>query len=201
MRAAWRMRAPLATGPFPRANHSPFSTTASPLTPQVINTFLSRHWEAIAHSPEPTHSPASSFSPPLERGGAPPLNRGDTHSLNGCVCHEISRRHALVSRLPTPADIRPGGYVCGPFQFALADVGMWFACFGAYDRIEPMALTSELSIRFVRPAVVPDERTKLWARVDVQSVGQRKMVSSATIWVDAADRPTAIAQGTYVMPQ
>ena len=118
-----------------------------------------------------------------------------------CICHEVSTRHVLVSRTPAATDIRPGGFVCGPFQFALADVGMWYACFGAYGHIEPMALTSELSIRYLRPASVPlDAPVPLWARVDVHSVGRKTMVSSATIWVDDVTRPTAVAQGTYVMP-
>ena len=124
------------------------------------------------------------------------------HSLAGCQCHEVSARHVLVSRMPSAADIRPGGFVCGPFQFALADVGMWFACFGAYGRIEPMALTSELSIRYLRPAIVAPETglAPLWARVDVNSVGRKSMVSTATLWLDNQDRPTAVAQGTYTMP-
>ena len=119
------------------------------------------------------------------------------------MCHEVSARHALVSRAPSPEDIRPGGFVCGPFQFALADVGMWFACFGAYGRIEPMALTSELSIRFLRPAVVPTDgpAVPLWARIDVNSAGQKTMVSTATIYVEDPDRPVAVAQGSYRLPR
>ena len=112
----------------------------------MINSFLQENWAAAAGCAEMT---------------------GDLHSLGGCQCHEVSTRHVLVSRTPTPADIRPGGFVCGPFQFALADVGMWYACFGAYQRIEPMALTSELSIRYLRPAIVQNPGDVLHCRVDV----------------------------------
>ena len=115
------------------------------------------------------------------------------------LCHEVSKDHALVSKLPGVADLRPGGLVSGPFQFALADIGMWFATFGAYERIEPMALTSELSIRFLRPAVVADG-ARVWARIDVNSVGRKTMVSTATIYTDDPTRPTAVAQGTYIVP-
>ena len=76
---------------------------------------------------------------------------------------------------------------------------MWFATFGAYERIEPMALTSELSIRFLRPAVVADG-ARVWARIDVNSVGRKTMVSTATIYTDDPTRPTAVAQGTYIVP-
>ena len=115
------------------------------------------------------------------------------------LCHEVSKDHALVSKLPGVADLRPGGLVSGPFQFALADIGMWFATFGAYERIEPMALTSEMSIRFLRPAVVADG-ARVWARIDVNSVGRKTMVSTATIYTDDPTRPTAVAQGTFIVP-
>lgn len=115
------------------------------------------------------------------------------------LCHEVSKNHALVSKLPGVADLRPGGLVSGPFQFALADIGMWFATFGAYERIEPMALTSEMSIRFLRPAVVADG-ARVWARIDVNSVGRKTMVSTATIYTDDPTRPTAVAQGTFIVP-
>ena len=36
--------------------------------------------------------------------------------------------------------------------FGLADAALWYLVFGARGRIEPMALTSELSMRFLRPA-------------------------------------------------
>lgn len=76
---------------------------------------------------------------------------------------------------------------------------MWYGCFGAVG-LEAMALTSELSIRFVRPAVATAGAT-LWARVDLDSVGSRSVVMSAVAWTDDADRPTAVAQGTYVLPR
>ena len=156
---------------------------AQGVTPESINSYLRTNWAAAA--------------------GEPGAAADTAHSLTGCQCHEVSDRHVIVSRMPSAADIRPGGFVCGPFQFALADVGMWFACFGAYGRIEPMALTTELSIRYLRPAVMPSAGplAPLWARVDVNSAGSRTMVSTATVWVDDPCRPTAIAQGTYAMPR
>ena len=83
----------------------------------------------------------------------------------------------------------------GPTQFGLADMALWYATFGAVG-LEAMALTSELSIRFVRPAT----GTELWARADLASVGSRNVVGSVVIWTDDPDRPTAICQGTYVLP-
>ncbi len=111
-------------------------------------------------------------------------------------CLEVSGRHALAAIDVGESQIRPGGFVSGPTQFAAADLALWYACFGAIG-LEAMALTSELSIRFVRPAI----GRQLYARADLNSVGSRNIVGSVTIWTDDPDRPTAICQGTYVAPK
>ena len=111
-------------------------------------------------------------------------------------CVEISGRHVLTTMPVKPESIRPGGFISGPTQFGLADLALWYAVFGAVG-LEAMALTSELSIRFVRPATGPE----LWARADLQSVGSRNVVGTVVIWTDAQDKPTAVCQGTYVLPK
>ena len=63
--------------------------------------------------------------------------------------------------------------------------------------MEPMALTSELSIRFLRPAI----GSVLYARADVDIVTRRSVVGTVRLWCDdEVDRPTATAQGTYAIP-
>ncbi len=111
------------------------------------------------------------------------------------VCHEVSGRHVVISQKVLPASIRPGGFISGPTQFAVADLALWYACFGAIG-LEAMALTSELSIRFVRPAIGDELR----ARADLLSVGKRNIVGSVTIWTDDEDKPVSVCQGTYVAP-
>lgn len=116
-------------------------------------------------------------------------------SANRCV--EIGDDYAVAAYQVTPTDIRPGGFVSGPCQFALADCALWFLAFVALGRIEPMALTSELSIRFLRPAV----GDRVMCRADLEAVSRRSVVGTAHVWID--DRPdkiTATAQGTYAIP-
>jgi uncharacterized protein (TIGR00369 family) len=116
-------------------------------------------------------------------------------SDNRCV--EIGPTHAIAAVTPGVGDIRPGGYISGPTQFGLADAALWYLVFGAIDRIEPMALTSELSIRYLRPAV----GTTLWARATLAKAGRRNVVGSVSVWTDDDEaRPCAIAQGTYALP-
>ncbi|MBK7722132.1 MAG: PaaI family thioesterase [Austwickia sp.] len=111
-------------------------------------------------------------------------------------CAELGPDWALARRDVDAADIRPGGYISGPVQFGLADATLWFLSFAALGRIEPMAVTSELSIRYLRPAQGPVLR----ARARLESIGRRQLIGTATVWVDDERQPTAVAQGTYVFP-
>jgi uncharacterized protein (TIGR00369 family) len=113
------------------------------------------------------------------------------------LCSELGEGYAVASRAVDPAELRPGGFISGPAQFGLADAALWFLVFGVIGRVEPMALTSELSIRFLRPAI----GETLWARATVDGVGRRNVVGTVRVWVDdREDKPTAVAQGTYVLP-
>lgn len=104
---------------------------------------------------------------------------------------------ALARREITDEELRPGGFISGPTQFGLADAVLWYLVFGAIGRIEPMALTSELSIRFLRPA----QGSILWARATLEVAGRRNVVGTVHMWTDdREDKPTATAQGTYALP-
>jgi acyl-coenzyme A thioesterase PaaI-like protein len=116
-------------------------------------------------------------------------------SVNPCV--EVNENSALARREITGEELRPGGFISGPTQFGLADAVLWYLAFGAIGRIEPMALTSELSIRFLRPA----QGSVLWARATLEVAGRRNVVGTVHMWCDdREDKPTATAQGTYALP-
>ena len=65
-----------------------------------------------------------------------------------------------------PSQLRPGGYISGPTQFTLADTAIWFAVFTVIG-ISPMAVTTDLSISFLRPATGSD----LWAEPTSTGLG------------------------------
>jgi acyl-coenzyme A thioesterase PaaI-like protein len=113
------------------------------------------------------------------------------------TCDAIGVDFAVARREISDAELRPGAFVSGPSQFGLADAALWYMVFGATGRIEPMALTSELSIRFLRPA-----RGKvLWAKATLDVAGRRNVVGTVRVWCDdRIDKPTATAQGTYALP-
>lgn len=113
------------------------------------------------------------------------------------MCHSLGADFAVARREISDAELRPGAFVSGPSQFGLADAALWYLVFGATGRIEPMALTSELSIRFLRPA----RGEILWARATLDVAGRRNVVGTVHVWCDdRSDKPTATAQGTYALP-
>ncbi len=112
-------------------------------------------------------------------------------------CTDVGTDFAVARRDVEETELRPGGFVSGPSQFGLADAALWYLVFGATGRIEPMALTSELSIRFLRPA----QGSVLWARATLESAGRRNVVGTVHVWCDdRSEKPTAAGQGTYALP-
>ena len=113
----------------------------------------------------------------------------------GVRCEEIGDRTAVARLEYDPKQVRPGNYISGPNIFATADSALWFATFTIIG-IEPMAVTSEMSIRFLRPAIGGD----LLARATINSSSSRRFVGTIDLWVDGQpDRIVAIGQGTYAL--
>jgi uncharacterized protein (TIGR00369 family) len=93
-----------------------------------------------------------------------------------------------------PATLRPGGFISGPTQFSLADTALWFLTFTVLG-LAPMAVTSELTITFLRPAVGGD----LLARADLLRAGKAKIAGTVRLWVDGApDKPVSHVVGSYM---
>jgi acyl-coenzyme A thioesterase PaaI-like protein len=123
------------------------------------------------------------------------VRQGFPGSTNECV--ELGPGWALARVVPTEANIRPGGFISGPTQFAIADGVLWYAVFAAIGRIEPMALTSELSIRYLRPCV----GATLWGRATIDRAGRRSIVGTVRVWTDDNEAtPCSVAQGSYALP-
>lgn len=101
----------------------------------------------------------------------------------------------VVSRWSYDAStLRPGGFISGPTQFALADTALWFLTFTVLG-LAPMAVTSELYIAFVRPAIGGD----LIARAELLRAGRTAIKGTVRLWVDGApDRTVSHVTGSYV---
>ena len=72
----------------------------------------------------------------------------------GSRCVEIGSDFAVAEYDLSGIARRPGGYISGPDQFRLADGALWFLTFHSIGLDEEMAVTSELSILYLRPAPI-----------------------------------------------
>ena len=112
-------------------------------------------------------------------------------------CLEVSETQALAACDVQEGDYRPGNFIAGPTQFAMADSAVWFLVNGALGHLEPMTVTSELSIRFLRPA----KGDKLYARAHLERRGTTSVVATVRVFTSDESTPTAVAQATYALPQ
>lgn len=103
------------------------------------------------------------------------------------------------ARLTLPGDpewIRAGGTLSGPAIMALADTAFYAAVLTRIG-LEPMAVTSDLSIRFLRRP--PPEDLRGEARI--LRLGRTQAVGEIRMWSgDDEDRLVAHATGTYALP-
>lgn len=115
---------------------------------------------------------------------------------DGMRCTFIAEGVAEVRWPFDESKLRPGAYIPGPVIFATADSALWYATFSVIG-LEPMAVTSEMSIRFLRPAQSSD----LLGRATINSVGARRIVGTVEMWVeDNPEKLVAVAQGSYSRP-
>jgi uncharacterized protein (TIGR00369 family) len=97
----------------------------------------------------------------LVQDGFPAAYRG------GYRCVRLGEGWAEGRWIYDPISLRPGGYISGPVLFGLADVTLWFATFTVLGPA-PMAVTSELSMTFLLPAIGGD----VLARAEILRTGR-----------------------------
>ena len=114
---------------------------------------------------------------------------------DGYRCEETAEGVAVARWLFDDSTLRPGGLISGPTQFALADIALWFLSFTALG-LAPMAVTSNITIDFLRPAVGGD----LLARATRLRAGRARITGRVDVWVAGAeDRIVAHATGGYAL--
>lgn len=115
---------------------------------------------------------------------------------NGDRCEALGDGWAVASLTTKGLNLRPGKIISGPTVFGLCDAALYYACFTVIG-FEPMTLTSEMSIRFLRPA----RGEIIRARADLDHAGRRSLIGTIVAWTDDKDKPVAVAQGTYMAPR
>lgn len=112
------------------------------------------------------------------------------------ACELMAFGEAVAVMHPSPAQLRPGKIISGPTVFSICDAALFYAALSCTS-MEPMTLTSEMSIRFLRPA----RGEVIRARALIHTLAGRNVVGSVEAWTDDPDKPVAVAQGTYVRPR
>jgi len=91
--------------------------------------------------------------------------------------------------------LRPGETISGPTLMTLSDTAMYLLVL-AHIGLEPMAVTSHLSMDFMRRA----SGAVLLADAALLRVGRRNAVGHVLLRVEGDDAPVAAAQVTYALP-
>lgn len=114
-------------------------------------------------------------------------------ALFGMRLTDLAPGRAEIRLRPDSRLIRPGGGLTGPAMFAMADVGFYAAIF-TLRGIEPMAVTSDLGMHFVRAARTPE----VVCNAEVLKSGRRLAYADARLH-DAEGRLVAHASGSYAL--
>jgi len=112
------------------------------------------------------------------------------------ACESIGFGSAVAVMHPSPQQLRPGKIISGPTVFSICDAALFYAALSVTG-MEPMTLTSEMSIRFLRPA----RGEVIRARATVDAEAGRSVIGTVVAWTDDETAPVAVAQGTYVRPR
>jgi uncharacterized protein (TIGR00369 family) len=106
---------------------------------------------------------------------------------------EASARRAVL-RLNEGANVtRPGGSVAGPIQFALADVATYALILAA--RHDPAAVTVDMTINFLRPAMV----LPLVAEATALRSGRRLFTAEVRIMEKTSGKLVSQSTATYAL--
>ena len=109
---------------------------------------------------------------------------------------EVEKGRAVMKLSVTTANGRPGGYISGPTQMAMADSSAYAAVFTELG-IVPMAVTSNLNIDFLRPCI----GTGVLADARVIKLGRTLAVINVEIRAEGEQRLSSQATVTYSLPQ
>ena len=108
----------------------------------------------------------------------------------------VAPMEADVRLLVSPAHLRPGGTVSGPWIFTLADLGMYAVTLAMIGPVA-MTVTTNCAIDFLRK---PAAGVDLIGRARLLKLGKTLAVGDVLIFSEGAEPPVARAGLTYAIP-
>jgi uncharacterized protein (TIGR00369 family) len=118
---------------------------------------------------------------------------GEEELSAGVVALEPGR--VRVIRSANTVSLRPGNVISGPTMMSLADMAV-YALVLAHIGIVPMAVTTSLTMHFLRPAKPGD----LVADALLLRLGKRIATAEVRLWTESAERIAAHATVAYAIP-
>jgi len=115
----------------------------------------------------------------------------------GISCEESRPGYAVARWRHDRRWLRPGGYLFGGGLMTLADVALYMAILSQIG-LKAMAVTSELKMNFLRPAVGGD----VLAQARVIKMGRRLAYGEVhLLMADGGERLIAHATSSYALPE
>ena len=140
---------------FVTATSATTATTATPLTPITQKRRAMTPFSPL-RGPDRRH-----LSPRVQSGAMSVLTAAQINDFLASEfqastnrCEAVGEGWAIALLTVDATALRPGGIISGPTVFGLCDAALYYACFTVIG-LEPMTLTSEMSIRFLRPPEAP----------------------------------------------
>lgn len=115
---------------------------------------------------------------------------------SGEMVKELEYGMVLATMEIGPRQLRPGNIISGPTVFSMCDAALFYACLSVHG-LDMMMLTSDMQIRFLRPAI----GTTLNARARILNVGSKLITGQVVAFIDDESKPVAVAQGSCVPPR
>ncbi len=103
---------------------------------------------------------------------------------------------AVLTLTANEQHLRPGGYISGPTQMSMVDSAAYFAVM-TRTGLMPMAVTSNLSINFLRPCI----GEVVVADAKMIKLGKALAVIEVDVRIEGADKPSSHAVVTYAIPR
>ena len=108
----------------------------------------------------------------------------------------MEKGRAVVRLVADETHLRPGGYISGPTQMSLVDTVAYMAVMTLTGH-EPMTVTSNLNINFLRPCIGP----VVVADARVMKIGQALAVMDVDVRIEGAEKAASHAIVTYALPR
>ena len=108
----------------------------------------------------------------------------------------VSPGRVMLTMATASRNLRPGGVISGPTLMSMSDTAAYALVLAHVGEV-PMAVTTSLTIHFLRPC----KPGVLYAEADLLRLGRRIATCDVSLWTEGRDRLAAKATVAYALPE